>query len=56
MYILPLRRGSTKNVSAMVRKKRGCSLSVILFNIVLDISANIIELENEIRALKMGKK
>lgn len=50
------KKGKLRNVLATVRKKRGCPISVILFNIVLDLSANIIELENKIRALKMGKK
>ena len=45
----------TESVSSKIRE-RGCSLSPLLFNIVLEVLAKAIKEEKEIKKLQTGKE
>ena len=45
-----------ESISSKVRKKQGCPLSPLLFNIVLEVLSTAIRAEKEIKGIQIGKE
>ena len=48
--------GKTETFSSKIRKRQGCPVSPLLFNIILEVLATVIREEKEIKGIQMGKE